>query len=133
MGATVMVRSGVSLRAVQTIGWSSLRMLERYAHVNDAELPRAVQVTHAHTDAAIQAPTKAPTAAKTVTSQNGGEVTESKRFVPNGYRDRVQREIPRDRGLNPVSEFDGTGHHPDKRVRQGTLLRRARSDGCRPD
>ena len=35
-GATVMVRNGVSLRAVQTIGgWSSLRMLDRYAHVND--------------------------------------------------------------------------------------------------
>jgi integrase len=64
-GATVMVRQGVSLRAVQTIGgWSSLRMLERYAHVNDAELARAVEVTHAHTDAAIQAPTKTPTVAE---------------------------------------------------------------------
>src|SRR5262245_13822408 len=38
-----MVGAGVSLRAVQTIGgWSSLRMVERYAHVNDAELARAV-------------------------------------------------------------------------------------------
>jgi integrase len=68
-GATVMVRNGVSLRAVQTIGgWSSLRMLERYAHVNDAELARAVDVTQAHTDAAIQAPTKTPTATKTATN-----------------------------------------------------------------
>jgi integrase len=38
-GATVMVAAGVSLRAVQAIGgWSSLRMVERYAHLNDAEL-----------------------------------------------------------------------------------------------
>jgi integrase len=42
-GASVMVSNGVSLRAVQAIGgWSSLRMVERYAHVNDAELARAV-------------------------------------------------------------------------------------------
>jgi site-specific recombinase XerD len=61
-----MVRNGVSLRAVQAIGgWSSLRMLERYAHVNDAELARAVEVTRAHTDAAKHAPTKTPTVEKT--------------------------------------------------------------------
>ena len=41
-------------------GWSSLRMVERYAHVNDAELARAVRVTHAHAEAA----TKTPTAGK---------------------------------------------------------------------
>jgi integrase len=73
-GATVMVRNGVSLRAVQTIGgWSSLRMLERYAHVNDAELARAVHVTQAHTAAAIDAPTKTPTVAKTATDGGGGK------------------------------------------------------------
>jgi site-specific recombinase XerD len=34
-----MVANGVSLRAVQAIGgWGSLRMVERYAHVNDADL-----------------------------------------------------------------------------------------------
>jgi len=50
-GATVMVANGVSLRAVQTIGgWSTLRMVERYAHVDDAELARAVRVTHNHTE-----------------------------------------------------------------------------------
>ena len=43
-----MVAQGVSLRAVQTIGgWSTLRMVERYAHVDDAELARAVRLTHA--------------------------------------------------------------------------------------
>jgi integrase len=57
-GATVMVAKGVSLRAVQTIGgWSSLRMVERYAHVDDAELARAVRITHAHTDEATKAVT----------------------------------------------------------------------------
>jgi site-specific recombinase XerD len=55
MGASVMVANGVSLRAVQQIGgWTSLRMVERYAHVDDAELARAVRVTHAHTDAATK-------------------------------------------------------------------------------
>jgi hypothetical protein len=39
-------------------------MLERYAHVNDAELVRAVAVTHDHTEAAKSAPTKTPTVGK---------------------------------------------------------------------
>jgi integrase len=57
-------RHGVSLRAVQTIGgWSTLRMVERYAHVDDAELARAVRLTHNHTDAAAQATTKTTTQA----------------------------------------------------------------------
>lgn len=47
--ASVMVSNGVSLRAVQTIGgWSTLRMVERYAHVNDSELMRAVRTTREH-------------------------------------------------------------------------------------
>jgi hypothetical protein len=68
-----MIAGGVSLRAVQLIGgWSTLLMVERYAHVNDAELARAVQVTHAHTESARQAPTKTPTAAKkTATADDG--------------------------------------------------------------
>ena len=57
-GATVMLAKGVSLRAVQTSGgWSSLRMVERYAHVDDAELARAVRITHSHTDEATKAVT----------------------------------------------------------------------------
>jgi integrase len=64
-GATVMVANGVSLRAVQTIGgWSTLRMVERYAHVDDAELARAVRVTHNHTESAVQGGTKTGTAEK---------------------------------------------------------------------
>lgn len=55
-----MVAKGVSLRAVQTIGgWSSLRMVERYAHVDDAELARAVRMTHSHADEATKAVTAA--------------------------------------------------------------------------
>ena len=63
-GASVMVAHGVSLRAVQTIGgWSTLRMVERYAHVDDAELARAVRLTHAHTEAATKTVTAESTAA----------------------------------------------------------------------
>jgi hypothetical protein len=69
-----MVRNGVSLRAVQTIGgWSSLRMLQRYAHVNDAELAWAVEVTRVHTDAAKHAPTKTPTVEKIATDRGVGK------------------------------------------------------------
>jgi hypothetical protein len=60
-----MARNGVSLRALQAIGgWSSLRMLERYAHLSDAELARAVQLTHDHTEEAKSTPIPAPTAEK---------------------------------------------------------------------
>jgi len=38
-------------------------MVERYAHVDDAELARAVRVTHAHTDAATKTVTADSTAA----------------------------------------------------------------------
>lgn len=63
-GATVMVANGVSLRAVQTIGgWSSLRMVERYAHVDDAELARAVRVTRSHAEEALRGGTKRGTEA----------------------------------------------------------------------
>jgi len=48
-------------------------MVERYAHVNDAELARAVRVTHDHTVAAIDAPTKTPTATKSATDGKSGK------------------------------------------------------------
>jgi integrase len=65
-GATVMVANSVSLRAVQMIGgWTSLRMVERYAHLDDAELQRAVRVTHNHTAAAQQGGTAGDTATGT--------------------------------------------------------------------
>ena len=44
-GASAMVAAGVSLRVVQEIGgWTSLRMLERYAHPTGEEMQRAVRV-----------------------------------------------------------------------------------------
>jgi hypothetical protein len=46
---------------------------------------------------------------------SAGSRAETPVRIPKGYRDRVQREIPRDCGLNPVSECDGTGHNPESR------------------
>jgi hypothetical protein len=61
-----MVAAGVSLRAVQTIGgWSTLRMVERYSHLDDAELQRAVRLTHNHTEAATAGDTQGSTATGT--------------------------------------------------------------------
>jgi hypothetical protein len=45
-------------------------MVERYAHVDDAELARAVRVTHNHTEASIA---KTITAAKTSGLKSDGE------------------------------------------------------------
>jgi integrase len=62
-GASVIVQNGVNLRAAQTTGgWSTLRMVERYAHVDDAELQRAVRVTHAYADGSTCGTTDAATA-----------------------------------------------------------------------
>jgi integrase len=73
-GATVMIANGVSLRAVQAIGgWSSLRMVERYAHVTDEELIRAVRVAHTHTEGATQG----ATAVENTAAENGSK-TEAK-------------------------------------------------------
>ena len=49
-GASNMLRDGASSRAVQLIGgWTSLRMVERYCHVTDEELHKAVSLASAHT------------------------------------------------------------------------------------
>lgn len=48
-GITVMLEAGVNPRVIQRMaGWTSLRMLERYGHVRDAEMLRAVAATAAH-------------------------------------------------------------------------------------
>lgn len=45
-----MVAAGISLRVIQEIGgWSTLRMLERYAHPSGAEMSRAVRVLTPYT------------------------------------------------------------------------------------
>ena len=47
-GVTLMLEAGINPRAIQRLaGWTSLRMLERYGHVRDAELQRAVAATAA--------------------------------------------------------------------------------------
>ena len=49
-GASNMLRDGASPRAVQLIGgWTSLRMVERYCHVTDEELHKAVSLSSVHT------------------------------------------------------------------------------------
>jgi site-specific recombinase XerD len=46
-GASNMLRDGASPRAVQLIGgWTSLRMIERYCHVTDDELHKAVTLAN---------------------------------------------------------------------------------------
>lgn len=59
-GITVMLEAGVNPRVIQKLaGWTSLRMLERYGHVRDAEMVRAVAATRAHIDQAMAAPAAA--------------------------------------------------------------------------
>jgi hypothetical protein len=61
-GASAMVAAGISLRVVQDIGgWSTLRMLERYAHPSGPEMSRAVRVLTEYTATG----TKTGTATKT--------------------------------------------------------------------
>src|SRR5205814_9511638 len=47
--ASAMVAAGISLRVQDIGGWSTLRMLERYAHPSGAEMSRAVRVLTAFT------------------------------------------------------------------------------------
>lgn len=48
-GASNMLRDGASPRAVQLIGgWTTLRMVERYCHVTDDELHKAVRLASTH-------------------------------------------------------------------------------------
>jgi|SRR5688572_27953495 len=53
-GVTDMLEDGISPKAImQYAGWTSLRMLERYGHLRDAELQRATTGTAARNRAAI--------------------------------------------------------------------------------
>src|SRR5207248_7962503 len=62
--------------AVEAIGgWTTLRMVERYAHVDDAELTRAVRITHTHTETArttAKARPKTPAAGHAAGSRSNG-------------------------------------------------------------
>jgi integrase len=53
-GVTLMLDAGVNVRVIQRLaGWTSLRMLERYGHVRDAEMRRAVEATAKEIAAAL--------------------------------------------------------------------------------
>ena len=90
-GASAMVAAGVSLRVVQEIGgWTSLRMLERYAHPTGEEMQQAVRVL-----SAPKPGTKTGTAARPRRRRSNPERRqrvvglEDEDGVPNGIRTRV--------------------------------------------
>jgi hypothetical protein len=54
-GITPMLEAGVNPRVIQRLaGWTSLRMLERYGHVRDAEAQRAVTTMQAVIQKAVE-------------------------------------------------------------------------------
>ena len=58
-GVTLMLESGINPRVIQFLaGWTSLRMLERYGHVRDSEIRRAIA---ANAERVNQAATKTAT------------------------------------------------------------------------
>ena len=60
-GASAMLAAGISVRVVQEIGgWTSLRMLERYTHLTDAEKLRAVEMASRLTRVGTKTGTAAP-------------------------------------------------------------------------
>jgi integrase len=69
-GVTMMLEGGINPRVIQLLaGWTSLRMLERYGHVRDTEIRRAVT---ANADRLQQASTKTATAEKIAASDSEG-------------------------------------------------------------
>jgi integrase len=56
-GITMMLEAGVNPRVIQKLaGWTSLRMLERYGHVRDAEAQRAVTTMQSVIQRAVERP-----------------------------------------------------------------------------
>jgi len=54
-GVTLMLENGVNPRAIQFLaGWTSIRMLDRYGHVRDTEVRRAVAANAAHVEQALK-------------------------------------------------------------------------------
>jgi hypothetical protein len=100
-GASAMVAAGISLRAVQDIGgWSTLRMLERYAHPSGTEMARAVRVLTQYTATG----TKTGTVPKieSETRQRRGRVSAVKRQLMKWRPQRDSRLI-----TSPFSEGFG--------------------------
>src|SRR6266852_5091122 len=97
-GASAMVAAGISLRVVQDIGgWSTLRMLERYAHPSGAERSRAVRVLTAYT-----------IRYKTGTATKNGKRDRKKRSAASVDESEVNEWRP---GCRPVGtrSFHGSG------------------------
>ena len=89
-GASAMVAAGISLRVVQDIGgWSTLRMLERYAHPSGPEMARAVRVLTAYT-----------TGTKTGTATRTESRTSKKRDAETVGKKKVNKWRPQ-RDSNP--------------------------------
>ena len=94
-GASAMVAAGISLRAVQDIGgWSTLRMLERYAHPSGAEMSRAVRVLTPYT----------ATGTKTGTAPKNSQRTSKKRGRVSALRLAVTKKRPQ-RDPSPVTSW----------------------------
>jgi len=72
-GVTDMLEDGISPVAIREYaGWTSLRMLERYGHLRDAELQRATTGTAARNTAALAAREATDTAAAAATGAQKG-------------------------------------------------------------
>ncbi len=65
-GVTLMLENGINPRVIQFLaGWTSLRMLDRYGHVRDTEIRRAVTANAEHVAQALETgATKRATAEK---------------------------------------------------------------------
>ena len=84
--ASMMLERGASVRAVQELGgWTSLRMLERYAHPTDAEKRKAIEGM-----AALTAGTKTGTAARIEDARQRS--TDGKPLIKNQLKGRPQGE-----------------------------------------
>ena len=94
-GASAMVAAGISLRVVQDIGgWSTLRMLERYAHPSGAEMSRAVRVLTACT-----------TGTKAGTATNNGVADPKTADAASAVKSAVKKWRPQ-RDSNPCFSLE---------------------------
>ena len=119
-GVTMMLEHGINPRVIQFLaGWTSLRMLERYGHMRDSEVRRAVTENAAYL---IEAATKTATPEKIRASgSEHGSIRKvcavSRLFdgVPNGIRTRVLAlKGPRPGPLDDGDVLEGTSHDTTK-------------------
>ena len=134
-GASAMVAAGVSLRVVQEIGgWTSLRMLERYAHPTGDEMERAVRVLAETTGAKTGSSANRTITAEEPETRQRVVGLEDWDGVPNGIRTRVLAlKGPRPR---PLDDGDAEGeanvksYHAPWNSGDGAVPRRSLRHGC---